>query len=103
MSQLTPWERPEQPVLKQKGFAVRGSWFGVEGVPRLEGGRLLELFFPERLRLKRDQKRAVGKGAGEATTQTRSKPGPGPEVQAPIEHPAIHVHRAGSPTTCRPL
>ncbi|KAK4234166.1 hypothetical protein C8A03DRAFT_18879 [Achaetomium macrosporum] len=59
MAQPPPSEPPEQPVLKRDGFSIRGTWFGVEGEPRLEGDRLLELFFPERLRLKRDQKRAA--------------------------------------------
>ncbi len=47
-------------MLKRKGFSVCGSSFYAEGAFRqLSGVRLLELFFPERLRLKREQKQAA--------------------------------------------
>jgi hypothetical protein len=59
MAQPPDSKRPEQPVLKRDGFSVRGTWFGIEGESRLDEGRLLELFFPERLRLPRDQQSAA--------------------------------------------
>lgn len=50
--------RPEPAVLKRKGFQVCQGIFSVLGVDRVEGSRLKELFDPESLRLKRDQKAA---------------------------------------------
>lgn len=50
--------RPEPPVLKRKGFQVCHGTFSVSGVGRVQGSRLKQLFYPETLRLKRDQKAA---------------------------------------------
>ncbi|KAH8683847.1 hypothetical protein BGZ61DRAFT_455347 [Ilyonectria robusta] len=50
--------RPEPAVLKRKGFQVCHGTFSVSGVDRVEGSRLKQLFYPETLRLKRDQKAA---------------------------------------------
>ena len=52
-------KRPEPPVLKRQGFTVRERWFGVEGGSRVGGARLRELFNPQNLRIKRDQKHAT--------------------------------------------
>lgn len=53
--------RPDAPVLRRGGFQLAGRVFGASptGLGRVDGSRLQELFFPERLRLKRDQKRAA--------------------------------------------
>lgn len=53
--------RPDAPVLRRGGFQLAGRAFGPSptGLGRVDGSRLQELFFPERLRLKRDQKHAA--------------------------------------------
>ncbi|KAK8091802.1 hypothetical protein PG997_002163 [Apiospora hydei] len=50
---------PEVPVLKKNGFSLRDQTFTTSsGHRRVEGSHLSELFFPERLRLKWQQKSA---------------------------------------------
>lgn len=52
---------PSAPVIRRNGFQLCGRTFHPlpAGASRVEGSRLLELFFPERLRLKRDQKESA--------------------------------------------
>lgn len=56
---MTQGKRPEAPVLKRMGFIVCDGFFGAQGQNRVGGDRLRELFDPQRLRLKRDQKDAA--------------------------------------------
>ncbi|KAH7267765.1 uncharacterized protein BKA55DRAFT_685048 [Fusarium redolens] len=52
--------RPEPPVVERDGFSLtKGSFCASNGnVEQVSGSRLHELFWPESLRLKRDQKKA---------------------------------------------
>ncbi|ETS79927.1 hypothetical protein PFICI_07456 [Pestalotiopsis fici W106-1] len=56
-------QRPAAPVLRRNGFEMRGREFGptqttARREPRIDGSRLLELFFPGRLRSLRGQEEA---------------------------------------------
>lgn len=54
-----PQSCPEPPIVKRNGFQIYKEVFSVGGVDRVSGSRLLELFNPTTLRLKRDQKDAA--------------------------------------------
>jgi hypothetical protein len=58
MSQLSPC--PEPPVVERDGCSLTKERFcaSIGNVERVSGSRLHELFLPETLRLKRDQKKA---------------------------------------------
>ncbi|KAF5671952.1 AT hook motif family [Fusarium denticulatum] len=58
MSQINP--RPEPPVVEREDFSLTKECFcaSIGNVERVNGSRLRELFWPETLRLKRDQKKA---------------------------------------------
>ncbi|KAH7129054.1 hypothetical protein EDB81DRAFT_871731 [Dactylonectria macrodidyma] len=51
-------KRPEPPVLKRDGFQICEGKFSVSDIGRVDGSRLEQLFQPETLRLKREQKAA---------------------------------------------
>lgn len=59
MMPTTPPPPPDKPVLKRDGFTVRDGIVSSQGHERLDGSRLEALFHPDRLRLQRDQKKAV--------------------------------------------